>query len=408
MTASSTNRQLDERLKQVLGGEQVHTGTADFTVDGVEPALVCVPATQADVAAALAAASEIDAAVIAFGGGSNVGIGMPPARYDAALDMRRLDRVVEYEPADLTITAEAGIRLADLQSRLRENGQWLPLDPAVAPEATIGGILAVNASGPARVAHGTARDLVIGMSVATADGQVVKSGGRVVKNVAGYDMAKLHIGAHGTLGVILQVSFKVAPLPLATRTVVASGRLEGLLEVARSIRDAALPANGLIVRYGDGEWSLQARFAGSASAVERSERDAAVLCQSACVSFENAGEASRGIAVDRPSLRVRASVRPSDLQSLLAEGAKSATEIIAYAGVGTAFMTLADSGAISTLRSFCEERGGALVLEAAPVDVKREIGVWGERRGDFTLMRRLKQEFDRKAILSPGRFVGGL
>ncbi len=194
-----------------------------YAVDGMTPSVVVKPTSQAEVAAAMGAANAAGAAVVPFGGGTQQGLGMPPERYDVALDLRQIESVVEYEAADLTITVEAGMRLSALQRLLAEKGQWLPLDPPVSDEATIGGVLATNASGPARFSRGTGRDLVIGMTVATAQGEIVKSGGRVVKNVAGYDLAKLHIGALGTTGVILQVSLKVSPLPVRTSMVAIRG-----------------------------------------------------------------------------------------------------------------------------------------------------------------------------------------
>ena len=161
-----------------------------------------------------------------------------PRRLDLLLATTGLNRVVEYEPADLTVTVEAGMRFSDLQALLAEQGQFLALDPAAEPEATIGGLIATNASGPLRFAYGTARDLVIGTRVANPDGTLTRAGGRVVKNVAGYDLNKLYVGSLGTLAVIVELSFKLAPIPPALATVVGQFELERL----RARRDRGGPA----------------------------------------------------------------------------------------------------------------------------------------------------------------------
>src|SRR5919202_2765316 len=196
--------------------------TTPIQIDGFSPAETVSPATAEEVAAALKAADDAGQAVAPVGGGTQLDLGMPPRRLDRIIETTGLDRVVEYEPADLTVTVEAGLRFADLQKTLSEQGQMLAFDPPAAPEATIGGLVATNASGPLRFAHGSARDLVIGTRVANPDGALTRAGGRVVKNVAGYDLNKLYVGGLGTLGVIVELSFKLAPIPPASATVVGS------------------------------------------------------------------------------------------------------------------------------------------------------------------------------------------
>ncbi len=275
---------LSETLRSTLPADVLSSSPDDaYAVDGLSPALVAMPSTQQDVASVLAAADAAGAGVLPRGGGTQTGLGMPPRRYDLALDLRRLDRVVEYEPADLTMTVEAGLRLSELQRLLGEHGQWLPLDPPLPDEATIGGVLATNASGPSRLRYGSPRDLVIGMTVALASGELVKSGGRVVKNVAGYDLSKLHIGALGTLGVIVQAAFKTAPLPPRDTIVAVSGDLDALSKLADAIIEARLALLGLVLSRTTSEpiWTLAARFAGGVAAVERSLVETASLAKAA-------------------------------------------------------------------------------------------------------------------------------
>ncbi|MDQ3811771.1 MAG: FAD-binding oxidoreductase, partial [Chloroflexota bacterium] len=240
------------------------------------------PTSAEAVAEALRAADSAGHAVMPVGGGTHLDLGMPPARQDVLLSTVGLNRVVEYEPADLTVTVEAGMRFMDLQAMLREQGQMVALDPPVAAESTIGGVVAANLSGPVRFAHGTARDLVIGTRVANANGTLTRAGGRVVKNVAGYDLNKLYIGSLGTLGVIVELGFKLAPIPPSTATLVGQfasqddvrtvvrGVLHSPLSPLavellgpRAAADAGLPSATLLVL----------RAGGYAEAVQRQVRD---------------------------------------------------------------------------------------------------------------------------------------
>ena len=405
------------KLTAVLpGGALSFDGGDGYGVDGMTPSVVVKPSSQAEVAAALGAASEAGAAVVPFGGGTQQGLGLPPERYDVALDLRRIDGLIEHEPADLTVTVEAGMRLSTLQGLLGEQGQCLPLDPPVADEATVGGVLATNASGPARLARGTARDLVIGMTVATAQGELVKSGGRVVKNVAGYDLAKLHIGALGTAGVIVQVSFKVAPLPVRETCLGVQGGLEALAGLAEAVQDARLALTGAILGKGEAEpgWMLGLRFAGGNAAVARSLRETRALAEAAGVQVEELGATGwRALQTGYvlASVVVRASVLPSALASVSGALASAGAAVSVLPGVGVAYGSWpgdVEPQRLRLLREVCVSKGGALVIEKAPVETKRAIDVWGEPRGDFELMQRLKQEMDPGRVLNPGRFLGGV
>ena len=197
---------------RLLRGERVQ----QYEVDGLRPAAVALPESIDEVSAVLAASGRQRAAVVPWGGGTAMALGNLPRAHDVSLVTRLLNRVVEYEPADLTLTVQAGITMAALAEELRRHGQFLPLD---APDdATLGGVLATGAFGPRRHAYGPVRDWVLGVRVVHADGRVTKAGGRVVKNVAGYDMTKLYLGSLGTLGVIVEASLRVTPLPAAEET----------------------------------------------------------------------------------------------------------------------------------------------------------------------------------------------
>src|SRR6266516_2981860 len=194
----------------------------NYTVDGMLPRFAIIPETVEQVSHAVALANQQGLMLITRGGGSRLNLGGIPERFDILLETTKLTRLLEHEAPDLTCDVEAGITLAALQAQLATKGQRLPLDPPDAQQATIGGILASNASGPKRLRYGTARDIVIGLYVVQASGEIARSGGRVVKNVAGYDLNKLYIGSLGTLGIIVEANFKLQPLPVNERTLLLS------------------------------------------------------------------------------------------------------------------------------------------------------------------------------------------
>src|SRR3989441_6741114 len=192
-----------------------------FSVDGVLPSTVIRPKDADEAARELYSCDEVPAAVGVWGGGTQMELGAPPRKYEVALSTERMTRLLEYEPADLTCRVEAGMRLSDLQAALHAQGQRLALDPPHPERATVGGMVAANTNGLTRGRYGTVRDWVIGIAVAYPSGKVARAGGKVVKNVAGYDLMKLHIGALGTLGVIAEVNFKVQTLPEASADMLA-------------------------------------------------------------------------------------------------------------------------------------------------------------------------------------------
>lgn len=392
-------------IEAALPPEATVPGSAAYAVDGLLPSLVVTPRSEDEVAAALRAASESDVSVIAMGARRRLGLGMPPSRYDISLDMTKLNRIVEYSPADLMVRVEAGMLLSDLQRTLGEYGQWLPLDPP-GEDGTIGGLLAANRSGPARVVFGSARDLVIGMRTIGADGEMTKTGGRVVKNVAGYDLAKLHIGAIGTLGVIVEATFKVAPLPAETASVSFNGSCQALMSTALLIRNHGLAVNGVTLSAIDSDWRLQVRFAGGSAAVTRSRRDAEFLAQR-----NDATVTDDALVAFSGAVVARASLPPTSVQHVVESMASQGAAVLAYPLTGTirCYWPVEPSTAqLQALRDLCRLGSGVLVIEEATPALKQHFDVWGDAGNDIELMRRLKQQFDPKGTLSPGRYVGGL
>jgi glycolate oxidase FAD binding subunit len=383
------------------------------------------------VAALLRRAAAERAAVIPWGAGTKLGLGNVPLAYDVALDLAALDQVLEYEPADLVVTAQAGVPLAALQRRLGEAGQFLALDPPYAERATLGGTLAANASGPSRLLYGTARDLVLGLRVALPNGEVVKSGGKVVKNVVGYDLNKMHIGALGTLGVVVEVTLKVHPLPAAEATVCAAfERLEAAHAIAGQLfRSALFPRTVELVRaplagLADSEqWRVLMWASGATATVERQVRDALAWCregggldaqrldgeahQTIWRSVREFGRTDDGVLLKLTCL-------PTDVAPLVQaveQHARPLPDVVARAGNGIVYVVLPPAAGADTVRRAVAEatgRGGSGVVERAPLELKRQLDVWGPIRGDFPLMQALKAQFDPQAILNPGRFVGGI
>ncbi|HTE20671.1 MAG TPA: FAD-binding oxidoreductase, partial [Armatimonadota bacterium] len=203
---------------EIVGEEHVHSGAdaARYAVNGVTPTVVAAPGTREEAAALIRRARERGWALVAYGGGTQIDTGFPPGKLDLVLSTRRLNRVVDYQPDDMTVTVEPGVTLANLEETLAGRSQFLPLDPPLPQAATVGGTVAAAASGPWRAGFGTPRDWVIGCRVVGADGQEVRGGGQVVKNVAGYDLPKLYTGSYGTLGLLTEVTFKVMPRPPAS------------------------------------------------------------------------------------------------------------------------------------------------------------------------------------------------
>jgi glycolate oxidase FAD binding subunit len=385
-------------------------------IDGYRPREVLTPSSAEELAQAVQHADQAGLAVAPVGGGTQLHLGNPPARLDLAIQTTALNRVVEYEPADLTVTVEAGMRFDELQKTLRENGQMLALDPPAAPEATIGGLVATNASGALRFAHGTARDLVIGSRVANTDGALTRAGGRVVKNVAGYDLNKLHVGGLGTLGVIVELSFKLQPIPPAFGTVVGSfGDLDAVRACLADVLHS--PLSPLAVELVGSDVVL--RVGGYPEAVDRQVRDLRAL-------IEKHGGRLADIAWDamtqlqleaqRKALVLKAAVPIAQTTLLLDElqRALPGASVWAHAGNGIAFAATDDLPAPEVLLQLRQRvialgrENASLVVQRCPTDLKRRVEVWGDPGPSLALMRALKDKLDPNHTLNPGRYVGGI
>lgn len=339
------------------------------------------PGSAEELARILREAGTARHAVVPVGGGRAMGMGNPVERCDVEIHTTRLDRVLEHSQADMVVSVEAGITLEALQAQLSRAGQFLPLDPFNSPGHTVGGLLATGWTGPLRMRFGSPRDFLIGIRVALPDGKLATGGGRVVKNVSGYDMMKLHYGALGSLGVIVAASFKVFPRPLHDVTVSSEG---GWDSVAQAL--AAPVAPSALEIFADGR--VLARFTGSPDAIKRVVGELGWRQEDAA----NWNEHSR-----RAPKRWARIATPRDALRKVLDGL---SEWWASPGVGIAYWDAPDDGSIQAVRDRAEAAGGSLVtLSPAGVDA------WGTRPKTLDVMSKLKAAFDPDGILNPGRFV---
>ncbi len=445
-----TLERLATALQSVVGEKHLLTdaAAAPYAVDDVLPSLVAIPEDETQVADVLRLSDEHDATVFPRGGGSRVQLGATPERVDVVLSVERLRRQLAYEPGDMTTTVQAGMPLGELQGVLGAQDQFVALDPPATAATTIGGVIATNASGPRRLLYGTARDAVLGISVATADGTRSKAGGRVVKNVTGYDLPKLYIGSLGTLGVVLELTFKVHPLPPGEETLgIACAGHADILPVLNALLRLPLRLNSLELLNAAVLKALQGSggFTVPASPylfLARLEGDAAVSTGQK----DRIAEALRGLSLSAPTdihdwqpeeqprlwsslatqafttdtVTVKVGLRITDLAAFCADIEALSTDppwlLHAHAGNGIVSVQIPagdrDEEAllvqIQSLDACVARLNGHRVIERAPVAVKRRCEVWGPVGDNFAVMQALKASYDPKRRLNPGRFIGGL
>jgi len=422
----STADQLAEKLAAELGAEAVFRDgerLAARNVDGELPALICLPANQEQLAAALRLCFENQATVIPWGGGTAMAHGNPPRRVDVVLGTERLLRVIDHDHANLTVTCESGVVLARLQEQLAAERQFAPLEPPFAERATVGGTIAANLNGPRRGCYGSVRDLVIGIKVALIAGERIKAGGKVVKNVAGYDMCKLFVGSLGTLGVISETTLRLTPLAESAMTLIAQGGFAQARQLAAAIdRSPLLPAALFLSNDNDQEnWRLAVGCEGFAEMIERCRRDLAALAAQAGMNgeFPSSGEANdfwraaQNLPLHSGRLIFRLTVPRGEVFSS-AEALRRRPDSSIAADLLSGTIWLACDPTRTALERFTElaslaraHRGHAVIF-AAPSALKQGWEVWGESPPTLSLMRRIKQQFDPQNLLNPGRFPGGI
>jgi len=385
----------------------------------------------------LALASEESLAVVPRGSGSALDLGNPPARVDVVLDLRGMDRVVDYNPDDLTASVEAGLTAGAFAARLAPRRQWLPVDPPGGSSRTLGGLVATAANGPLRARYGTLRDLLLGVRFVQADGVVTWGGARVVKSVTGYDVPKLMVGALGTLGVLCELTLRLHPRPEAEATrLLTFGSVDAAAAFVARLLDSSLEPNRVEVLNGtaSGRLGLGADVA-AAVAVSVGSVEAAVHDETTTIDAwaHAAGgqsltpdfwEAYAAMLVDAGHVVVlRVSSLPSQLavtvracERALADLAPDESAVVAgCAALGTLDVCLRESAMpvaarfVERVREAVGNVGGHATLRRAPLAVRRAVDPWGPvEPGPMALMKALRDEFDPRRVLNPGRFVGGL
>ena len=424
MAPAHISATLRYKFVALVGNEYVRAATAADAVAGAQPNLVIEPGTERELAEVLRLSNEVGLAVIPRGGGTKLGWGNPPARADLILSTARLNEIIEHAWADLTVTVEAGCTIQRLQETLAQHGQRLALDPLWPEKATVGGVLSTNDSGALRLRFGALRDLIIGATIALPDGTLASSGGKVVKNVAGYDLPKLVTGALGTLGVITRAVFRLHPLPLNSRSFsVSIMNVEEAQKFVLAVQDSKLAHTSLQSHFSDENPPVSdILFEGTEAGLAAQETQLRNLASPGSVS-----EASASTWTAREKLWAfsdPASTAIAKISSLPANMART-MELVARAAsahqlrwralmyaTGIGWLRLegkpgALQEALQVLRDELQGQDGSLVVLHRP-DKMPAFDAWGSAGDALPLMKAVKQQLDPKNTLNPGRFVGGI
>jgi glycolate oxidase FAD binding subunit len=422
--ASAFDSALRDKFIALVGNEHVRVTTPVDEVGGVQPKLVIEPGTETDLAEVLRLSNEAGLAVIPRGGGTKLGWGNSPTRGDLILSTARLTTILEHAWADLTVSVEAGCTIQRLQETLAQHGQRLALDPLWPKRATIGGVLSTNDSGALRLRFGALRDLIIGATIALPDGTLASSGGKVVKNVAGYDLPKLVTGALGTLGVITRAVFRLHPLPRNTRSFsVSAAGAEETQRFVLAVQNSKLAHTSLQSRFsGDTRPLSDILFEGTEAGLAAQEAQLRKLAAPMSVSAASTStwigrEELWRFSDPRSGTIAKIGILPAnfartiDLMERTANTHQVRWKALLYAtGLGWLRLEGKPSSlrdALQKLRVELQGQNGSLVALHRPEKMPA-FDAWGDAGDAFPLMRAVKQQLDPKNTLNPGRFVGGI
>ncbi len=400
------------------------------TMPGSQISHLVYPNTPEELAAVILYAGQKRLRMLPCGKGSKLHWGGLVEGVSLVISTERLNQVVDHAIGDLTVTTEAGIKFSDLQELLRKSGQFLAIDPHYPDQATLGGIISTADTGALRHRYNSVRDMILGISFVRSDGQLVKAGGRVVKNVAGYDLMKLLTGAYGTLGIITQVTLRVYPIPHASQTVVMSGHQDELAQAAQTLLSSALTPTAIEVLSAQTmsdlelgkEMGLLIRFQAIVESVKEQaarslEVGAAFGLSSQLYPATDEADLWRRLGekmVGEPdSIVCKIGVKPSEAITILTQleqlSQNAGATIHLGSGVGQLVLSSETrTFMIQELRSLCQATGGYLSVLQAPIPFKQQINVWGYAGNALDLMQKIKTQFDPNSLLSPHRFVGGI
>jgi len=418
-------RTLTRCITSIVGSDHV-TEEPVFRIDGLCPTLLARPGSAEEVAACVKVCSESDAAVVPAGQMTWLDCGNPLTRADVVLSLERMRRIIDYSPPDLTATVEAGLTLSEFNALTMQERQWLPLDPPGFRRASLGAIAACNSSGALRMGFGTPRDYVIGLRLVHADGTESKSGGKVVKNVAGYDMNKLYVGSYGTLAIMTELTFKLRPVPARSSTLAITAQSRGqLFQLARRVIDSelqpasvvltrglfesigsSLPDDVLLIRFVDSEAAVTHQVDWVTKVIDENFK-ATLLSES------ESGAIWSGVAdFDRRAIRLRLSVPLSAASAEFDKALLAQADYVAAADIGTGIIRVefdpaGESGVeqIKRLRASAAAVNGTLTIEKAPAETRRAADAWGTVGSTAGLIRLIKARFDPNSLLNPGKFV---
>ncbi|MGB2672704.1 MAG: FAD-binding oxidoreductase [Candidatus Acidiferrum sp.] len=420
----TTPLDIEHEFRAILAPDSIRAATQADAICAVQPRFVLEPANEQQLAAVLRIANEAGLTVAPRGGGTKLSWGNTPSRVDLILSTARLDKIIEHVWADLTVSVEAGCTIQKLQFALAQHGQRLACDPLWPERATVGGALSTNDSGSLRLRFGPLRDLIIGVTIALSDGTLASSGGKVVKNVAGYDLPKLVTGALGTLGVITRAVFRVHPLPHRAKTLsVSAGNLENMQRLILAVQDSKLAHTSLQARVAnDADPIVDILFEGTETGIDAQEAQMRELVAAAPVS-EGSGSAwnasqevwnftdSSSIALAKITMLPNAIAHTIEIVQRLQSTHKTPWKLTMQA-TGIAWLRMEAKlenfhAALSDLRRELERAGGSLVIHHRP-SAMPAIDAWGQPGDALPLMRAVKTQFDPNNTLNPGRFVGGI
>jgi glycolate oxidase FAD binding subunit len=399
--------------------------TSSSAIEGI-----AYPTTTEELGQIMAQANQNRWHVLICGNGSKLSWGTLGQDIHLVVSTAKLDRLIEHAVDDFTITLEAGMKLAELQAILAKAGQYLPIDPLYAQDATLGGIVATANAGSWRHRYGGVRDLLLGISLIRADGQLAKAGGRVVKNVAGYDLMKLFTGSYGTLGILTQLTFRVYALPETSETILLTGEAPAIAQFAQQILLSALTPTALdlispriVTQLGLGETvGLVVRFQAIAASVQEQRRrlfELAHALQLHSHSFNAQAEQTvwqqlQNCIQSRPtndSILCKIGIRPTAAVSLLQQiGQRMTEQTLIHMSSGLGLIRLESNPLIQAnllaVRQSCEAEGGFLSLLEATPDLKQQLDVWGYVGNAQAQIQGLKHQFDPNNILNPGKSIG--
>ena len=406
----------------ILGPDHVHPAVPSDEILGIQPKLVVIPGSESQLAEILRLANEAGLAVIPRGGGTKMAWGNPPSRADLIFSTARLNNVLEHASSDLTVTVEAGCTIQKLQETLAQHAQRLAIDPLWPEKSTVGGILSTNDSGALRLRFGSLRDLIIGVTVALPDGTLASSGGKVVKNVAGYDLPKLLTGALGTLGVITRAVFRLHALPHNARSFsVATSQPMATRDLLLAIQDAKLDHTALQSHLsGEALPTSDILFEGTEAGLDAQSAHLRTLCNGAEVSDAspsvwNARQELWSISDPAETAIAKISTLPADLARVVelfhhaADSYSVRWKSLIYAP-GLGWLRLEGPAenlrqALTNLRADLEKKGGSLVVLHRPVKLS-SLDAWGTAGDSLPLMKAIKHQLDPANTLNPARFLG--